>query len=383
MQLLGACIKQALTVLQVLPALQGGGVERGTLDVAAELVRRGHRSLVLSAGGRLLPELLAAGSEHICCPLGRKSLTSLRYVLQLRHLLSTASIDIVHARSRLPAWITWLAWSSMDAATRPRLITTIHGLYSVNAYSAVMMKGEQLIAVSASARAYVLRNYPAVDPARIHVIHRGIDPAFYPRGFTPGEVWLADWQHRYPQLQDCFVITLPGRAGRRKGVFDFISMIADLQRSGHAVHGLIVGEIAPRNRKLAGQLAAAAKAGGVTDAITCTGFREDIREIMSVSNAVVSLSRYPESYGRTVNEALSLGIPVAGYDHGGVGEQLAAHFPAGLVPIGNRIVMAERLAGWMTMPPSMTNVRPHTLDAMLDETLDLYHEMASAVRPVC
>jgi glycosyltransferase involved in cell wall biosynthesis len=370
-------------VLQVLPALQGGGVERGTLDVAAELVRRGHRSLVLSAGGRLLPELLAAGSEHICWPLGRKSLTSLRYVLQLRHLLKTANVDIVHARSRLPAWITWLAWSSMDPVTRPRFITTIHGLYSVNAYSAVMMKGEQLIAVSDAAREYVLKNYPAVDPARLHVIHRGVDPALYPRGFTPRAAWRADWQRRYPQLQERYVITLPGRVGPRKGVFDFIVMLAKLKQAGHAVHGLIVGEIARRHRKLAGQVAAAAQTAGVANAITCTGFREDVREIMSVSDVVVSLSRQPEAYGRTVNEALSLGVPVAGYDHGGVGEQLAAHFPAGRVPLGDRTAMAGCLAGWMTTPPSMTNVRPHTLDAMLDETLDLYHEMAGAVRLVC
>jgi len=363
-------------VLQVLPALQGGGVERGTLDVAAELVRQGHRSLVLSAGGRLLPKLLATGSEHIICPLGRKSLTSLRYVLQLRRLMKSANVDIVHARSRLPAWIAWLAWSSMDAATRPRFITTIHGLYSVNAYSAVMMKGEQLIAVSDVTREYVLENYPAVDPARIHVIYRGVDPAFYPRGFIPGEAWLADWYRRYPQLQDRFVITLPGRVGQRKGVFDFISIIADLRHSGHAVHGLIVGEIAQHNRKLAGQLETAAQAAGISDAISCTGFREDIREIMSVSNAVVSLSHHPESWGRTVNEALSLGIPVVGYAHGGVGEQLARHFPAGAVPAGDRAAVTERLASWYKVPPSLQGAQPFLLEDMLRDTLGLYQRLA-------
>ena len=374
--MLGAYIKQSLTVLQTLPALQGGGVERGTLDVAAELVRRGHRSLVMSAGGRLVPKLVASGSEHITCPVGRKSLTSLRYVLQLRRLMKSANIDVVHARSRLPAWITWLAWSSLDAATRPRFVTTIHGLYSVNAYSAVMMKGEQLIAVSDCAREYVVNNYPAVDPARIHVIHRGVDRVMYPAGFKPREAWLADWYRRYPQLQDRFVITLPGRVGRRKGVFDFISIIADLRQSGHAVHGLIVGEIAKHNRKLAGQLEAAAKAAGINDAISYTGFREDIREIMSVSNAIVSLSAHPESYGRTVNEALSLGIPVVGYAHGGVGEQLARHFPAGAVSPGDRSAVVERLGAWHAVAPEMQGVQPFLLQDMLNDTLGLYEQLA-------
>jgi glycosyltransferase involved in cell wall biosynthesis len=264
----------------------------------------------------------------------------------------------------------------MDPATRPRFITTIHGLYSVNAYSAVMMKGEQLIAVSGVARDYVLRHYPAVAPARVHVIYRGVDPAVYPAGFTPHEAWLADWCRRYPQLQDRYVITLPGRVGPRKGVLDFIALIASLKHAGHAVHGLIVGDVAPRHRKLAAQLLTDAKAAGVADAITCTGFREDVREILSVSDAVVSLSRYPEAFGRTVNEALSLGIPVTGYDHGGVGEQLAQHFPAGLVPPGNRVAMAERLSAWMAVPPSMACVQPHSLDDMLNNTFDLYQQLA-------
>ena len=375
MQLLGARIKKSLTVLQVLPALQGGGVERGTLEVAAELVRRGHRSLVVSAGGRLLPQLLAGGSEHICWPLGRKSPSSLRYALRLRSLLKSAQIDIVHARSRLPAWIAWLAWSSMDAAMRPRFITTVHGLYSVNAYGAVMMKGERVIAVSDVARDYVLKHYPAVDPARLSVIYRGVDPLLYPRGFKPREAWLADWTRRYPQLQHRYVITLPGRVGPRKGVFDFIELIAGLKHAGHDVHGLIVGEIAKRDRKLASRLNTAAKAAGVAGAITRTGFREDIREIVSVSSAVVSLSRYPEAFGRTVNEALSLGIPVAGYDHGGVGEQLARHFPAGLVPHGDLATMTTRLAGWIAAPPGMAEVQPYTLEEMLNKTIDLYQQV--------
>lgn len=369
-------------MLQVLPALEGGGVERGTLDVAAELVRRGQRSLVMSAGGRLLPELIASGSEHISCPLGHKSPTSLRYVWQLRRLLTTAGIDIVHARSRLPAWLAWLAWRSLDASTRPRFMTTVHGLYSVNRYSVVMMQGERVIAVSGAVRSYILDNYPGVDAARIQVIPRGVDTGRYSKTFVPRDAWLADWYRRYPQLQDRFVITLPGRVGARKGVLEFIQVIARLRQAGHDVHGLVVGERARHDNKLARRMDAAISAAGVADAITCTGFREDVREIMAASDAVVSMSQKPEAYGRTVNEALALGIPVAGYDHGGVGEQLAAHFPAGRVPPDQLGVMADRLAGWIEVPPSMDAVQPHTLDAMLDSSLQLYRELAESARQI-
>ena len=133
--------ERALTVVQVLPALEGGGVERGTLEVARELVRHGHGSLVISAGGRMVAELEREGSEHITWTIGAKSLLTLRYVSKLRDLLVERRVDILHARSRLPAWIAWLAWRGMDPATRPHFVTTVHGLYSVNRYSAVMRRG--------------------------------------------------------------------------------------------------------------------------------------------------------------------------------------------------------------------------------------------------
>src|SRR5690242_2595123 len=121
-----------LTVIQTLPALNTGGVERGTLEVAAELVKRGHRSIVVSAGGELLEELVHNGSEHIALSVGNKSLLTLRHIPLLRRILGESGATIVHARSRLPAWISYLAWKGMDPASRPRFVTSVHGPYSVN-----------------------------------------------------------------------------------------------------------------------------------------------------------------------------------------------------------------------------------------------------------
>jgi len=365
----------SLTVLQLLPALDGGGVEQGTLDVAAELVRHGHRSLVLSETGRLVPRLLVEGSEHICWPVGRKSLFTLRLVSRLQRLLHSEQVDILHARSRLPAWIAWLAWRGMDPRKRPHFITSVHGLYSVNAYSAVMTKGDQVIAVSENARDYVLGNYPGVAPDRIRVIHRGVDRNSFPEHFRPGEDWLAAWKHQYPSLAGRYVITLPGRINRRKGVFDFIAIIVALKCRGIPVHGLVVGEIPPEKKQLNKELSAAIASAGVKDSVTFTGFRTDVREIMAVSAAVLSVSQQPEAFGRTVNEALSLGVPVAGYAHGGVGEQLESRFPQGCIEPLDPGAMAERLAGWFETPPSMQGVKPYLLDEMLEKTLALYQSL--------
>jgi len=195
--------------------------------------------------------------------------------------------------------------------------------------------------------------------------------------YRPDDAWMTAWRQQYPELENRYVVTLPGRVSHRKGVLDLIRIIAALKARGIAVHGLIVGELPARKHSLAKELQSAIAAAGLVGSITLTGFRADVREIMSVSSVVLSLSLQPEAFGRTVNEALGLGVPVAGYAHGGVGEQLAQHFPAGLVPPGDAAAMAERLLEWSTTPPSMEDVPVYALQGMLDSTLALYDELAT------
>lgn len=366
-----------ITVLQVLPALESGGVERGTLEVAGELVRRGHRSIVISGGGGLTEALTSAGSEHITWPIGKKSFWTLRLVPRLRRLLLQEGVDILHARSRLPAWVAYLAWRGMDPARRPRFVTTVHGFYTVGRYSAVMTRGERVIAVSDSVRSYVADHYPQVDPARVRVIHRGVDREEYPFGYVPGREWLADWRREYPQLADRYVVTLPARLTRWKGQQDFIRIIEALVARGLPVHGLMVGGHHPRKRAFVSQLHEAIERHNLGDRITMTGQRSDLREILAVSSAVLSLSWYPEAFGRTTIEALSLGRPVCGYDHGGVAEQLAAVLPQGRVPVGDWVAVVDRLAEWYRAPPKVPAEHPFTLNGMLDRTLQLYEQLVA------
>ncbi|MDG4552361.1 MAG: glycosyltransferase family 4 protein [Candidatus Contendobacter sp.] len=369
-----------LSVAQLLPALDGGGVERGTLEIARELVRRGHRSVVVSAGGRLVPELAREGSEHCPWPLGAKSPLTLRWVWPLRRWLAEQRIDIVHARSRLPAWIGWLAWRGMDPATRPRFVTTVHGLYSVSRYSAVMTRGERVIAVSETMRDYLQRHYPTLPAERIQIIHRGVDPAEFPHGYRPSSEWLDRWFQRYPQLREAPVLTLPGRLSRLKGHEDFIELIGRLRARGWPTHGLIVGGVEPRRQRYANQLQEKARSLGLEDAILFTGHRADMREIYAVSTLVLSLSAQPESFGRTVLEALSLGTPVVGYAHGGVGEILARLYPAGLTPFGDLDALVARVVDLLTAAPPVPPEPVFPLRRMLDETLTLYESLHRAPR---
>jgi glycosyltransferase involved in cell wall biosynthesis len=364
-----------LTILQILPALQGGGVERGTLEVARHLVQHGHRALVMSAGGRMVAQLETEGASHFTWPIGKKSLFTLRLVPHLRRFLIEHRVDILHVRSRMPGWIAYLAWRGMDPTTRPKLVTTVHGLYSVNRYSKVMLKGERIIAVSNTIRDYILRNYPDTDSSRIQVIYRGVDAAEFPYGYQPAPDWLTAWHAQYPQLVGKRILTLPGRLTRLKGHEAFIELIHRLKQRGLPVHGLIVGGEDPKRLAYARELNQAVATRGLAGDITFTGHRSDMRDVFAVSDIVLSLSSKPESFGRTVLEALRLGTPVVGYNHGGVGEVLAAIYPAGLIELGNMDMLVEYFAGFLKQPVVVADLGAYPLATMLEKTMALYLDL--------
>ena len=374
--------QRSLTVVQVLPALEMGGVERGTLEVARRLVQEGHRSVVISAGGRLVEQLQAEGSIHLSWDVGAKRLTTLRWIPKIRHFLREQRPDVLHLRSRLPAWIAYRAWKGLKPVERPALVTTVHGFYTPGWYSSVMVRGERIIAISESMRDYVLQHYPWVEAARIRVIHRGVDPGAYPYGYTPTAEWLQAWCAQYPHIQGKYVVTLPARLSRLKGQEDFIAVIAALRQKGVPVHGLLVGGTHRRKHHYEKELRALIAAQGLSDAITLLGHRSDLREIMAMSDVVLSLSRDPEGFGRVSLEALTLGKPVVAYDHGGVGEQLAVILPEGRVPVGDQRQVVERLLAWYRTPPQVPAQHPFTLERMLTSTLEVYQDAVAAHRKI-
>lgn len=370
-------MEKTLTVVQTLPALHSGGVERGTLEIARALVAAGHRSIVISSGGRLVEQLLREGSEHITLPVHRKSLFSLLQVRPFRRILDDIRPDIVHARSRIPAWITWLALRGMNPATRPHFVTTVHGLYSVSPYSAIMASGERVIAVSETVRQYILQHYRTCRPDNIKLIYRGVDPSEFPYGYQPTAEWRQQWQARFPQLANKKVLTLPGRITRLKGHEAFISLIGQLKAEGLAVHGVIVGGAEEKKQDYLAELHQLVARHNLADDITFTGLRNDIRDIFAVSDLVFSLSSKPESFGRTVLEALRLGRPVIAWDKGGAGEILARLWPEGLIPdqdtdrLGSQA--RQLLLGTRQVPESNSFL----LETMCRETLAVYEDLAS------
>ena len=376
---LGALAEQPrLTVLQLVPALDAGGVERGTLEIANALVSAGHRSVVMSRGGRMVADLQAHGSEHYEWAVGRKSPATLWLVPRLRRFLEEASVDVMHARSRAPAWVGFLAWRAMNSRTRPRFVTTVHGLYSVSPYSAVMLRGERVIAVSKTVRRYIEASYPKTDLARVQVIPRGVEASEFPKGYQPDQRWRARWEAEFPGLRGQRLVTIGGRLTRLKGHEAYIDVLARTRELGPAVHGLVVGETGGARARYTRHLKAAAARRGIP--LTFTGYRDDVREIFAISDAVLSLSSKPESFGRSVLEALCLGVPVIAYDHGGVGEIMAKMFPLGAVPAGDVGAAAARLADWLVNGAPVPGDNDYPRDRMLGATVELYQDLAGAGR---
>lgn len=366
-----------LTVVQLLPALESGGVERSTLEIAAALVAAGHRAIVVSAGGRLVPALEACGAEHVTLAIGRKSPAALRRVPALRRLFRDSGADIVHARSRLPAWLGRMALAGLPVTRRPRWVTTVHGLNSPGRYSAVMASGERVVCVSRTVREYVLRHYPATDPSRLRVIERGIDPAQFPPLPHPDPAARAEAAAGYPALADAApLLLLPGRGTRLKGHADALHLLAALRSAGHPRAKLwLPGAREAGREAYIAELEALAAQLGVAEAALFTPPTARIASAYAASDLVLQLSRKPEAFGRTVLEALSCGRPVLGWAHGGVGELLLQLQPAGAVPPFDADALATTAARLLRDPPPPVAI-PYTLQAMQQATLDLYAELA-------
>lgn len=363
----------ALKVLQLLPALHEGGVERGTLEICEALTSRGHEAVVVSAGGRLVESLDSLGTEHIDWPIGKKSPLTLRWVPRLRRLFAQARFDIVHARSRVPAWVAYLAWRGLPEDTRPRFVTTVHGLYSVNCYSAIMTRGERVIAVSETIRHYLEKNYPKLDSTRIRVINRGVDSAEYPRGYQPSDHWRERWKSQHPELRNKFVVLLPGRLRRLKGHDTLLKLVAALVAEGQPIHALIAGDDSTGTDYI-NQLKSRVENEALP--VTFVGFRSDLKDLYRAVDVVLSLSTKPESFGRTVLEPLCLGTPVVGYSQGGVREILEHMFAQGAVPAGDVGALIDKVREFIKQPPAVTINNAFPLASMQRDTIELYEQLA-------
>lgn len=303
---------QKLTIVQALPDMDEGGVEGETYDVAVYLAQQGHKSIVISAGGRLVAGLEEQGVIHYRWPgIGKKNLSCLQYIWKVRSLLLKQDVDVLHLRSRLPAWVCWLAWKSLPVAKRPGLLTTFHGFYSINCYSAIMTKGQQVIAVSDGIKKHIIENYQ-IDPHKIPLVYGGVDINI----FSPDSVdkdcvdkLIIDWKIK----KDKPVLILPGRITRLKGHEFLIKSIAKLKSLDFTL--LMVGDL--QINSYINYLIKLVEDLGLEEKIKFVGSCDNMPAAFSLADIVISSSIEPESFGKTVIEAMAMAKPVIATKHGG------------------------------------------------------------------
>ena len=374
------------TVLQVIPALgSGGGVERGTVEIAEAIVDAGGRALVVSAGGIQVHEVVRAGGEHIKLPVGSKNpVVMYKNISRLAMLIERENVDLIHVRSRAPAW------SALYAAKRTQrpLVTTFHGTYNARnfikrAYNGVMTKGERVIAISTFIAEHVRRFY-GVPASRLRTIHRGVDLYRFDPAKVSAErvVKLAnDWR-----LTDGHpVIMLPGRLTRWKGQTVFIEAVAKLERRD--IRCLIVGGDQGR-QDYRRELEAMVERHELGEVVRIVDHCADMPAAYMLSDAVVSASTDPEAFGRIMIEAQALGRPVIASDHGGARETVLPDQTGWLVPPGDPDALSEALHKVLALDEAargrlseaaIANVEKHfSKQRMCAKTLEVYNEVLHA-----
>lgn len=377
--------KPTVTILQVLPALGGsGGVERGTVEIAGCIHKAGWRSLVASNGGQRVYQLQRAHAEHFELPLHSKNPFTIRAnIKKLQTLIEEQGVDLVHARSRAPAWSAYYACKR----TGTPFITTFHGTYGAGnalkrAYNAIMTKGERIIAISRFIAGHLKRMYGAPGD-KIRVIHRGVDLDSFNPGLVSVErvVQLANqWR-----LEDGYpVVMLPGRLTRWKGQAVFIEAIAALGRKD--IRCVLVGSDQGRTgyRK---ELERLIEANDLSGVVRIMDHCDDMPAAYMLADVIVSASTDPEAFGRVVVEAQALGRPVVAPNHGGACETIIDRDTGWLFEPGDKDALSQALKEALELDEegrqaysvrAIESVAENfSKDAMCEKTLAVYREVLS------
>ncbi len=368
-------------VLQVLPSLVSGGAERGTVELAGALVEAGWSSYVASEGGPLESEIARAGATHLTLPLASKyPLVMRRNAAKLARLIRQFGVDIVHARSRAPAWSACAA----ARATGRCFVTTFHNAYAARSalkrrYNSVMARGDRVIAISDFVADHAASVY-GVGRDRLRTIPRGVDlEIFDPNRVGAQRIINLAGQWRLPDGMP--VVMLPGRLTRWKGGLDLIAAVAKLGRCDLCCV-LAGSEQRPGFRR---ELEAAIRDSGLGGRFRIVEECRDMPAAYMLADVVVSASRDPEGFGRVIVEAQAMGRPVIATDHGGARETVVPGITGWLVPPREPAALAAAIGDALSITVearqqlakrSITHIAArYTRQAMCAGTIRVYEEL--------
>ena len=298
-------------IVQIVPELNQGGVERLVIEYNREFELRGHQSTVISAGGGQASLIEEDYGRHITLEVCSKNpLSFLHRANALRALLHRLDPDIVHVHSRVPAWLARFANQKLNIP----MVTSVHGFNSISRYSEIMTRGDRVICVSHPVKDYIQQHYD-VPESRIDVIHPGVNPIT----FDPAHLDL-DWMHSFIRkhgLEGERIITTVGRITELKDYETFIRAMAECTKENPDIRGLIVGGVRHDKHAYYERLQQLVRELDIAQQVLFIDTHSHIAELYALSDLVVSCSKKPESFGLTLIESLAMNTPVIATRHGG------------------------------------------------------------------
>ncbi len=377
------------TVIQLIPSMQSGGAERGTVEVAAGIVEAGGTALVISApGGRMIAELENAGARHIPLEVGKKSPLAVRAnAKKVAAIAVQEKADLLHARSRIPAWV---ANKASQISGIPYLATW-HGIHHGGAlkqrYNKSLILGERVIAVSHFTGRHIAETY-GVGEDRLRVIPRGVDLSRYrPENVAGGRIIKLSEQWKVPDGVP--VVLMPGRLTELKGhrvLIDAVDRIrAEIGDWKFVV--VIVGDD-QGNSGYRASLEKEIEKRDLWNVMRMAPHCDDMAAAYKLADIVVVPSTSPEAFGRVPVEAQAMGAMVVAAGHGGLAETVIEGETGFLFTPGDAASLAKALQAALTIDletrerlSSVASSRVHTeYDArlMVSRTLHVYEEILGA-----
>jgi len=328
------------SVLQVLPHLNSGGLVSGAIEISLSLINNNFNSYVLTKGGRREREIVRAGGILFKMNVASKNpIVMFKNIYKIIKIIKDYKIDIIHTRSRAPAWSAYFAAKKMNIP----FITTFHGTYGINnrikkIYNSIMVRGDKVIAISAFIKNHIISNYN-VDEDRVETIPRGIDISVFNSENVSNER-LIYFTNKFNIMDNSYVILLPGRITRWKGHILLIEAIAELKRKDFIC--IFVGDSQGRTKYVA-ELHNLINKYELSDKFRIAENQIDMSAIYKLSDIVISASTDPEAFGRVIAEAQAMGRLTIAADHGGASEIIVDGVTGWLFEANNSSALAKKI----------------------------------------
>ncbi|MBA8666946.1 glycosyltransferase family 4 protein [Holosporaceae bacterium 'Namur'] len=376
-------------VLQVLPNLISGGVERGTLEIASALIKNNYQAFVCSwGGGKMINDLKHMGAKHISLPVHSKNpLNIILNIFRLKKVIKENAINIVHARSRAPAWSCYFACKLTGA----KFVTTFHGTYTADNhikkyYNSIMLKGDKVIAISKFIYNHILKTYNILNDKLI-IINRGVDQAYFSPSLV-NEQRLSSLKQNLKLsnnfLKNKKIIIMPARFTRWKGHLYLLKIFKLLQEENFLC--LMVGASESRHKEYLKEVRLCIGKYGLKDKVIITGEVKDMPALYMLADFVISASLKPEAFGRTIIEAQSMGKIIIATKEGGATEESIVDKSTGFhIPNDNEKEASKVILSALKLTQDKYNEitskalndvkKNFALQTMCDKTLEVYQTL--------